>query len=284
MVSVAGVSCKQYEQEMEVFPEVGCPDPQCQGARLHSHGRYRRRLGGELRSLRRGRCPRCEVSHALFPEDLCAYRDATFDAVEAAISAGSPSAGAKATGQDDPQGVRRVRRWLRSLQGAWQGAVQALLPAHEGPWWVRAQAVVGADAGWLTRLRHFLWSRWICLLGGVSGLYRHGRPRLPWPRRSTYLGNCSPERSCANTPDALGVVPGALEGGWQHGRDPERADCVVPPWHHQRVGEPAVGAAGEGEAACGHRGQDLDLAGQQAHPHRPHDSARLDRAVPSPRV
>jgi hypothetical protein len=179
MVSLTGVSCKEYAQHIDVIPEVICPNPQCEKARLQGHGSYRRRLGGELQELRRLRCPRCGVSHALFPEDLCAYRDATFGAVEAAFSAGTPSAGAKAAEQDDPQGVRRVRRWLRSARASWQSSVLALLPAAEGPWWVRAQAVVGAHPGWLTRLRQDLWSRFRCFLGGVFGLYRHGRPRYP---------------------------------------------------------------------------------------------------------
>ena len=181
MVSLKGVSCKEYAQWMKVVPEVSCPDPRCLGARLQGHGTYRRRLGGELQSLRRLRCPRCVVSHAVFPEDLCAYRDATLGAVEAALCAGAPSAGAKAAEQGDPQGVRRVRRWLRSAQGAWQSRLLALLPAGDPSpwWWVRARAVFGARPGWLIRLRHDLWSRFRCLLGGVLGLYRHGRPRYP---------------------------------------------------------------------------------------------------------
>ncbi len=181
MVSLPGVSCKEYPERVgQDIPSVSCPDPACQGARLHGHGSYRRRLAGVLQPLRRVQCPRCGVSHALFPEDLCAYRDATLGAVEAALSAGSPSAGAKAAEQTDPQGVRRVRRWLRSGGEAWASWVVALLPAAEGRWWERAQAVFGAAAGWLKRLRHFLWSRYGCFLGGVHGLYRHGRPRYPW--------------------------------------------------------------------------------------------------------
>jgi len=33
---------------------------------------------GERQRLRRVRCPRCRVSHAVLPEDVCAYRDLTF--------------------------------------------------------------------------------------------------------------------------------------------------------------------------------------------------------------
>jgi hypothetical protein len=178
MVSLPGVRCKEYVEGQAAIPQMSCPNPECKGAPLRSHGSYSRRLFGELRPLARGRCPRCGVSHALFPEDLCAYRDATLGTVEAALGAGAPSAGAKASGQDDPQGVRRVRGWLRSKQAAWVRALAGLLPAVEGPWWVRAQAAMGASRGWLTRLRHWLWSRWTCFLGGVHGLYRHGRPGL----------------------------------------------------------------------------------------------------------
>lgn len=179
MLSLPGVSCKEYPQRIiEEIPSISCPDPDCQGSRLQGHGSYRRRLDGELQPVRRVRCRLCGVSHALFPEDLCAYRDATLGALEAALDAGTPSAGAKATGQPDGFGVRRVRGWLRRARGPWSSAVLALLPGVEGPWWVRAQAALGSHPGWLSRLRDFLWSRFQCFLGGVHGLYRHGRPRL----------------------------------------------------------------------------------------------------------
>lgn len=218
MVSLPGVSCKMYAQLMEVIPELICPDPACQGCRLQGHGSYRRRLGGELQPLRRVRCPRCGVSHALFPEDLCAHRDATLGAVEAALSAGAPSAGAEAAEQADPQGVRRVRGWRRSADGAWTASLLALLPAVEGRWWERAQAAFGVVPGWLTRLRHDLWSRFGCFLGGVRGLYRHGRPRYPWSTPSTQLGNCSREKGCVKTsPAGSGMVSEPFEEAFQHG-------------------------------------------------------------------
>ena len=202
MVSLPGVRCKEYLAQVvgAAFPPVSCPAPECRGALLRSRGWYQRLLGGKLERLRRGLCTRCRVSHALFPADLCAYRDATLDAVEAALEAGAPSAGAKASGQDDAQGVRRVRRWLHSESAAWATQMSALLPATGGTWWEQAQAVVGADAGWLTRLRSFLWSSYLCFLGGVHGLYRHGRPRLPWPSPAPHLGNCSKKTTCDKTP------------------------------------------------------------------------------------
>jgi hypothetical protein len=217
MLSLPGVSCKGYA-ELEVIPELTCPDPACQGSRLQGHGSYNRRLDGELQPLRRVRCPRCGVSHALFPEDLCSYRDAKFGAVEAALSVGSPSAGAEAAEQFDPQGVRRVRRWLRSAEEAWASSLLALLPAAEGRWWERAQTAFGAGAGWLTRLRHDLWSRFRCFVGGVFGLYRDGRPGYPWSRQPTNLGNCSSERACdKNSPVGSGMVSEPSEEDFQHG-------------------------------------------------------------------
>lgn len=198
MLSLAGVGCKQYQEWVGLgIPEVSCPESACQGARLRGRGWYRRYVGGVSRRLRRLRCPRCRVSHVWLPEDLCAYRDATFEAVESALSAGAPSDGAQAAGQGGGAGVRRVRRWLRSASGPLATALQALLAPAEGPWWRRAQELVGEAAGWLTRLRHWLWSRWRCFLGGVSGLYRHGRPRRRPPSPVPYLGNCPSRASGA---------------------------------------------------------------------------------------
>ncbi len=200
MLSLAGVGCKQYEEwagRGGSIPEMSCPDVACQGTRLRGRGWYRRYVGGVPRPLRRLRCPRCRVSHAWLPEDLCSYRDATFEAVESALSAGAPSGGAQAAGQGGRAGVRRVRRWLRSAGGPLAVAVQALLAPAAGPWWRRAQRVVGEAPGWLTRLRHWLWSRWRCFLGGVSGLYRHGRPRRRPPSPVPYIGNCPSGASAA---------------------------------------------------------------------------------------
>lgn len=186
MVSLEGVGCKQYREQVDSgeVPALLCPDAQCQGSRLRGHGWYMRYLGGERQRLRRVRCPRCKVSHAVLPEDLCAYRDLTLGTVEAGLAAGSPSAGAEVSGQQGRAGVRRVRGWLRSVREPFAAKVQALLAAVSGPWWRGAQEVVGQAAGWLTRLRHWLWSGFRCFLGGVSGLFRHGRPAARSPRAS----------------------------------------------------------------------------------------------------
>lgn len=204
MLSLEGVGCKEYRELVGgVVPEVGCPDPECQGTRLRGHGWYWRYLGGKQEPLRRMRCPRCRVSHALLPEDLCAYRDATLGAVESALVASGPSAGAQAAGEGGSQGVRRVRRWRRSAEGRFAASLQALLAPAAGPWWLRAQQVVGEAAGWLTRLRHFVWSRWRCFVGGVSGLYRHGRPGAATARRSPHFGNSPAGGSCREASPGL---------------------------------------------------------------------------------
>jgi hypothetical protein len=178
MLSLEGLDCKHYREQMDsgVLPALSCPDPACQAAGLRGHGWYLRYVGGVRQPIRRVRCPRCKVSHAVLPEDLCAYRDLTLGAVEAGLGAGRPSPGAAASRQDGVEGVRRVRGWLRSAQQPFAAKLQALLGPVASPWWQGAQEVVGKAAGWLTRLRHWLWGTWRSFLGGVSGLYRHGRP------------------------------------------------------------------------------------------------------------
>lgn len=187
MLSVAGLDCKQYREQMDsgAIPELRCPDPECGGTLLRGHGWYERYLEGELQAIRRVRCPRCKVSHAVLPEDVCAYRDLPLSSVEAGLEAGTPSAGASASGQEGDSGVRRVRGWLRSAEEPFAAKLLGLLGPVAGPWWRGAQEVVGKAAGWLTRLRHWLWASWRCFLGGLRGLFRHGRP----PFRSR---GCSP--------------------------------------------------------------------------------------------
>jgi hypothetical protein len=198
MLSLEGVGCKQYRVVVGgVVPEMRCPDPGCQGTRLRGHGWYRRFLGGKREPLRRVQCPRCGVSHALLPEDLCAYRDATLGAVEAALAAGSPSAGARVAGQAGSSGVRRVRGWLHSEGSRWAEKLKALLPAAEGPWWRRVQAVMGDASGWLLRLRRWLWSSWGSFFAGLSGLYRHGWPERQSRGASPNLGSCPTEGAAA---------------------------------------------------------------------------------------
>jgi hypothetical protein len=137
MVSVEGVGCKQYREQMDsgAVPALSCPNPECPGILLRGHGWYRCYLAGERQLLRRVRCPRCRVSHAVLPEDVCAYRDLTFGAVEAGLVVERPRAGTETSGQSGGPGVRRVRGWLRSSQERFATKLQGLLGAVPCPWW-----------------------------------------------------------------------------------------------------------------------------------------------------
>jgi hypothetical protein len=148
MISVAGLGFKQYREQMDggVIPELSCPKPGCR-TQLGGHGWYKRYLGGQPQSVRRVRCPRCRVSHAVLPEDVCAYRDLTFGAVEAALAAQRPSAGAEASGQTGRPGVRRVRGWLRSAQQPYAAKLQGLLGPVSRPWWPGGPGGGGPGAG-----------------------------------------------------------------------------------------------------------------------------------------
>lgn len=158
------------------MPRLCCPDPACEGALLRGHGGYQRYVDGVRMWVRRGRCARCRVTHAIVPEDLCAYRDLSLATLETALKTpGGPTARARAAGQPGAVGVRRVRRWLRAAE-AMATALQGLLPAAAGAWWERAQRVFGAAPGWLVRLRRWLVSRWGYFFGGLGALLRHGRP------------------------------------------------------------------------------------------------------------
>ncbi len=148
-------------------PRDECPSCLCQ---LKGHGWYRRYFGGERVSIRRLCCPGCKVTHALLPEDLCAYQDLTLLALEQAKQRDGPSAAARAAGWDGA--VRRARRWRG---GRLWPQLLALLPVA-GDAWERIVALVGPEPGMLVRLRHWMWSQLAYLLGGPCGLFRHGRP------------------------------------------------------------------------------------------------------------
>lgn len=190
MVCLPGLDSKSYEQSLGdgVVPAVSCPDPRCGGALLRGHGWYPRYLMGVQQRFRRCRCPQCGVSHAVLPEDVCAYRDAQLVELEAGLAAESASVGARAAGQPGDSAVRRVRGWRRSQKADWVKTLLALLPAAEGAWWHRAQTVFGPTAGWLLRLRHWLWQAYRLLFSGLSGLWRGGRPRWRPPAASTDFG------------------------------------------------------------------------------------------------
>ncbi len=172
MLCLPGLACKEYWERMRPgspIPEIKCPTCLCQ---LKGHGWYQRYFGGERVGIRRLRCVGCRVTHALLPEDLCAYQDLTLPALEQAKQSDGPTAAARAAGWAGA--MRRARRWRGGR--LWQELV-ALLPTP-GNVWERIVALVGPEPGMLVRLRHWMWSQLAFLLGGPCGLFRHGRPRL----------------------------------------------------------------------------------------------------------
>lgn len=181
MLSVTGVSCNEYAGVLGrngSVPAVSCPAPGCQGRLQRGHGFYRRYVGGLLVELRRLICVVCGVTNALLPEDLCAYRDATLTAVEAAANTGpGPAARARAAGETGPEAKRRVRRWGLEPESRWVVLLVSLLPAGPQRWLERVRSVVGAGRGALVRLRHWLWAHYTVFLGGPCGVFRLGRLR-----------------------------------------------------------------------------------------------------------
>ena len=120
MLCLPGLGRKDYWKRLGApsIPELACPDPSCDGWSLRGHGWYRRYLDGEYVAIRRLRCPRCGVTHALLPEDVVAYHDLTLLDLEEILEAeGGPSAAAHAAHQRGRAGVRRVRRWKHALRG-----------------------------------------------------------------------------------------------------------------------------------------------------------------------
>lgn len=182
MLCLPDVDCKRYWKRLTrdaPLPEVWCP--LCEDCLLRGHGWYLRYLDGERVEIRRGRCPNCRVTHALLPEDVCAYQDLTFSTLECAMDAGDgPTAAAQAVGEYGDAAVRRARRWLGYV---WR-QVKPLLPAP-GEVLDRIEAVVGPGPRKLVRLRHWLWSKLVLFLGGPVGVFRHGRPCNAFRHSST---------------------------------------------------------------------------------------------------
>ena len=171
MVCLRGLGCKDYWERMtpgSPIPEIECPI--CHG-RLRGHGWYKRYFGNERVLIRRLRCAGCRVTHALLPEDLCAYQDLTLPALEQAKLCDGPTPAARAAGADGA--IRRARRWRGGR--LWRELL-AVLPVA-GDVWERIVALVGPEPGMLVRLRHWMWPQLAYLLGGPCGLFRHGRPR-----------------------------------------------------------------------------------------------------------
>lgn len=177
MLSLPGVDRKHYQAWFQgPFPRPRCPC--CRHSRLRPHGSYWRYVDGRRWRIRRGRCsdPDCGVTHAIVPEDLCAYRDLTLDALASVLSARGPSAGAReGVGEGDRASVRRARRWRLEASGerARQSA-HVVASVGVGPWWQRVLEVFGSLVVW----RRWLWSETRYFATGLLGLFRRGRP--PW--------------------------------------------------------------------------------------------------------
>ena len=156
------------------FPdELPCPD--CSSSFLRPHGFYQRYVQGRRERLRRGRCPRCGVTHAILPEDLCAYRDLLLEDLATVLEAPGPRAAARALGLEGEASRRRMRRWRREAREPPAIHAQAVLPrARADPWWRSAREAFGSLVAW----RRWQWDRTRYLVTGLLGLLRHGRP--PW--------------------------------------------------------------------------------------------------------
>ncbi len=119
MIFLRDLDCKSYWDKLaNGLPAVPCPDPSCEDCLLCPHGWYRRYLDEERVAFRRTRCPSCGVTHALLPEDVCAYQDLKLPALERALDAGSPTPAARAVGEATVAAVRRARRWSRGFTWA----------------------------------------------------------------------------------------------------------------------------------------------------------------------
>ncbi len=180
MLSVTGVGRKEYQEKVGragAVPSVPCPDAACKGQEQGGHGFYRRYVDGLLFDVRRLICRLCGVSNAVLPDDVCAYRDVSFLAVEAAADAWpGPAAAARAAGITGAEAKRRVRRLQLTAGSLWVGKILALLGAGPERWMDVVRAVVGEGCGALVRLRSWIWSRYSTYLGGPCGLFRLGRP------------------------------------------------------------------------------------------------------------
>lgn len=180
MVFLDGLDCKRYWQELGtgILPAVPCPS--CPDTLLGPHGWYRRFLNGELVAFRRTLCGRCGVTHALLPEDVCAYQDLKLPAVERALAAGTPTPAARAVGEATVAAVRRARRWLR-------GSIWAMLRAAPSHLVDRIVVLAEEAPGWLLRARRRLWSELGVLLGGPCGLFFCGWPWFQLSHRDWQL-------------------------------------------------------------------------------------------------
>ena len=178
MICTPGLDCASYWQTLSSGSTPKIPCPSCEHRHLRGHGWYERRIDGQTVRLRRLRCPRCRETHALLPEDLCAYRDLKLDAVEHTL---------EGTGDCTPKEHRQGGAdWI-------EGRCRDLffiLPATAHSLLDRVRVIVGTADGSLVRLRHWLWRRFAFFFSGLAGLFRRGQPHHHFRRSSTHFGAC----------------------------------------------------------------------------------------------
>ena len=120
------------------------------------------------------------MTHAILPEDVCAYRDLALDALVSVLEAEGPTAAARklageaADSDPDPVLVRRLRRWRGEARGPRARQSERVLPAAGSPssWWERALVGYGDLVAW----RHQQWAQTGYFVTPLLGLFRQGRP------------------------------------------------------------------------------------------------------------
>ncbi len=177
MLSLRGVDRKSYQEWFSgPFPHNDLMCPCCKSRFLGPHSSYRRYVDGKRMPIRRGRCPSCGVTHAILPEDVCAYRDLSFEAMATVLSARGPTQAARRLGDCGEAGVRRARRQRREALAERARQASRVLPElnDPAPWWQRAFVAFGSLVEW----RHRQWETTGYFATPLLGLFRHGRP--PW--------------------------------------------------------------------------------------------------------
>jgi len=175
MLSLTGIDRKSYAEWFEGFPtDLLCPC--CDHSHLAPHGSYLRYVDDHRMRIRRGRCPWCEVTHAILPEDVCAYRDLTLEDLASVLSARGPTEAAHQLGDASEAGVRRARRLRQAALAERARQAERVLPAapDPAPWWQRALEAYGSLLSW----RRWLWRQTGYFVTGLLGLFRQGR--APW--------------------------------------------------------------------------------------------------------
>ena len=126
--------------------------------------------------IRRGDCPVCPVTHAILPEDVCAYRDLSLDDLATVLSARGPTEAARLLEVSGEAWIRKIRRWRREARSVRARQAERILPELDdpAPWWQRAQESYGS----LTQWRRREWVKTGYFATVLLGLFRCGR--APW--------------------------------------------------------------------------------------------------------